>query len=46
MDVKLVVLGGKHPGQEIVVQGPEFLVGRAPECKLRPIATWSAAGTA
>ncbi len=36
MDVKLVVLGGKHPGQEIVVQGPEFLVGRAPECKLRP----------
>ncbi len=36
MDVKLVVLGGKHPGQEIAVQGPEFLVGRAPECKLRP----------
>jgi pSer/pThr/pTyr-binding forkhead associated (FHA) protein len=36
MDVKLVVLGGKHPGQEIVVQGPEFLVGRGPDCKLRP----------
>ena len=36
MDVKLVVLGGKHPGQEIAVPGPEFLVGRAPECKLRP----------
>ena len=36
MDVKLVVLGGKHPGQEIAVHGPEFLVGRAPECKLRP----------
>ena len=36
MDVKLVVLSGKHPGQEIAVQGPEFLVGRAPECKLRP----------
>jgi predicted component of type VI protein secretion system len=36
MDVKLVVLGGKHPGQEIAVQGSEFLVGRAPECKLRP----------
>jgi pSer/pThr/pTyr-binding forkhead associated (FHA) protein len=36
MDVKLVVLGGKHPGQQIAVQGPEFLVGRAPECKLRP----------
>ncbi len=36
MDVKLVVLGGKHPGQEIAVQGSEFIVGRAPECKLRP----------
>ena len=36
MDVKLVVLGGKHPGQEIAIHGPEFLVGRAPECKLRP----------
>jgi predicted component of type VI protein secretion system len=36
MDVKLVVLGGKHPGLEIAVQGPEFLVGRAPEAKLRP----------
>jgi pSer/pThr/pTyr-binding forkhead associated (FHA) protein len=36
MDVKLVVLGGKHPGQEIAVQGSEFLVGRSPECKLRP----------
>jgi predicted component of type VI protein secretion system len=36
MDVKLVVLGGKHPGQEIAVSGPEFIVGRAPECKLRP----------
>ena len=29
MDLKLVVLGGKHPGQEIAVPGPEFLVGRA-----------------
>jgi predicted component of type VI protein secretion system len=36
MDVKLVVVGGKHPGQQIAVQGPEFLIGRAPECKLRP----------
>ncbi len=36
MDVKLVVIGGKHPGQEIAVPGPEFIVGRAPECKLRP----------
>jgi pSer/pThr/pTyr-binding forkhead associated (FHA) protein len=36
MDVKLVVVGGKRPGQEIAVSGPEFIVGRAPECKLRP----------
>src|SRR6516162_5113025 len=36
MDVKLVVIGGKRPGQEIAVSGPEFIVGRAPECKLRP----------
>ena len=36
MDVKLIVLGGKHPGQEIVVPGPEFVIGRAPECNLRP----------
>jgi predicted component of type VI protein secretion system len=36
MDVKLVVLGGKHPGQEIAVTVPEFLIGRASECKLRP----------
>lgn len=36
MDVKLIVLGGKRPGQEITVSGPEFIVGRAPECKLRP----------
>jgi pSer/pThr/pTyr-binding forkhead associated (FHA) protein len=36
MDVKLVVVGGKRPGQEIPVSGPEFVVGRAPECKLRP----------
>ncbi len=36
MDVKLIVLSGKKPGQEIPVQGSEFLVGRAPECKLRP----------
>jgi predicted component of type VI protein secretion system len=36
MDMKLVVLGGKHPGQEIPVVVSEFLIGRAPECKLRP----------
>jgi len=36
MDIKLVVLGGKHPGQEIAVLVPEFVIGRAPECKLRP----------
>ena len=36
MDVKLVVVGGKRPGQEIAVSGSEFIVGRAPECNLRP----------
>jgi pSer/pThr/pTyr-binding forkhead associated (FHA) protein len=36
MEVKLLVIGGKHPGQEIAVPGPKFLIGRAEECQLRP----------
>ena len=36
MDVKLVVVGGKHPGQEIPVPGPKFFIGRAEDCQLRP----------
>ena len=36
MDVKLVVLGGKHPGQEIAVHGAGISRWPRPECKLRP----------
>ena len=36
MEVKLVVIGGKHSGQEIPVPGPQFLIGRAADCHLRP----------
>jgi pSer/pThr/pTyr-binding forkhead associated (FHA) protein len=36
MEVKLLVLGGKHPGQAIPVPGPKFLIGRAEDCQLRP----------
>ncbi len=36
MEVKLVCVGGKRPGQEIPVRGPEYLIGRSDECHLRP----------
>jgi len=36
MDVKLVVVGGKHAGTQIPVAGPSFLIGRAEQCQLRP----------
>jgi predicted component of type VI protein secretion system len=36
MEVKLVVLSGSKPGQVIPVAGPEFLIGRADDCQLRP----------
>ena len=36
MEVKLLVIGGKHPGQAIPVQGPKFFIGRAEDCQLRP----------
>jgi predicted component of type VI protein secretion system len=36
VDVKLIVVGGKHPGQEIPVPGPKFFIGRAEDCQLRP----------
>jgi len=36
MDVKLIVIGGKHPGREIPVNTPEFVIGRAEECQMRP----------
>lgn len=36
MDVKLVCIGGKHPGQQIPVRGPKYFIGRAEDCHLRP----------
>lgn len=36
MSLKLVVLQGSQPGREIAVQKLPFVVGRAPECNLRP----------
>jgi pSer/pThr/pTyr-binding forkhead associated (FHA) protein len=36
VDVKLIVVGGKHPGQEIPAPGPKFFIGRAEDCQLRP----------
>jgi len=39
MEVKLIVIGGKQEGMEIPVQGPEFLIGRGEECRLRPQST-------
>jgi predicted component of type VI protein secretion system len=36
MDVKLVVVSGKHAGQAVTVAGPQFRVGRGPDCQLRP----------
>lgn len=36
MEVKLVIVGGKHAGKEIPVKGPEFLIGRGAECRLQP----------
>jgi pSer/pThr/pTyr-binding forkhead associated (FHA) protein len=36
MEVKLVVVGGKNPGQQIPVRGAKFFVGRAEDCHLRP----------
>ncbi len=36
MDVKLVVIGGKHAGQKVPVTGPNFFIGRSEDCQLRP----------
>jgi pSer/pThr/pTyr-binding forkhead associated (FHA) protein len=36
MQVKLIVVHGKHAGQEVPVPGPKFFVGRAEDCDLRP----------
>lgn len=36
MEIKLVVRGGKHAGQTVPVQLPEFIIGRGEGCQLRP----------
>lgn len=36
MEVKLVVLNGKHAGASVPLSGPKFFIGRAEDCNLRP----------
>jgi len=36
MKIYLVVAQGVHEGKQIAVTGPEFLIGRDPQCQLRP----------
>ena len=36
MKVKLVVAQGVHTGKEIPIAGAEFIIGRDPQCQLRP----------
>jgi pSer/pThr/pTyr-binding forkhead associated (FHA) protein len=36
MEVKLIVVHGKHAGQEIPIPGLKFFIGRAEDCNLRP----------
>jgi pSer/pThr/pTyr-binding forkhead associated (FHA) protein len=36
VEVKFIVVGGKNAGREIPITGPEFLIGRADDCQMRP----------
>lgn len=36
MDLKIKIIGGRSAGQEVAITRPEFLIGRADECQLRP----------
>ncbi|HVW38331.1 MAG TPA: FHA domain-containing protein [Pirellulales bacterium] len=36
MEVRLKVLVGKSAGQELMIPGPKFFIGRAEDCQLRP----------
>ena len=36
MEVKLIVLDGKAKGQQVPLPSTQFIIGRAPECHLRP----------
>lgn len=36
MKVKLIVASGVHEGREIPIAGQQFVIGRDPQCQLRP----------
>jgi predicted component of type VI protein secretion system len=36
MKVKLVIASGVHAGREIPIAGQQFIIGRDPQCQLRP----------
>jgi len=36
MELKLVIVGGRHAGREIPVPGPKFLIGRGDDCQFQP----------
>ncbi len=36
MELRLKVLVGKSAGQEVLIPGPKFFIGRAEDCQLRP----------
>src|SRR5689334_16267783 len=36
MELKLKILGGSNAGREVAIAVPEFLIGRADDCQLRP----------
>ncbi len=36
MEVKFKVISGKNAGQELLIAGPQFLIGRDEKCQLRP----------
>ena len=36
MDLKIKIIGGRSANQEVAITRPEFLIGRADECQLRP----------
>ncbi len=36
MKLRLVVVGGVHDGKAIPITVPQFVIGRDPQCQLRP----------
>ena len=40
MNVVLRVVVGEGAGQDVSVSGPTFMIGRAPDCDLRPNCPW------